>query len=187
MRLQVPPAVCLRRLRPRPRGSTTFLFADLVGFTELAERRGDEVAADVAAAFVRDVDRLACRHGARRVKSLGDGVMVVASTPEGAVVLGTELLQRVRAHPDLPSVRIGVHSGRAVRRGRDWYGHAVNVAARLNAAAAPDQVLVSDTTRRLLASRPELSLEVGRDLTLRGVRTPIRVWEAPVIPAPWAR
>jgi class 3 adenylate cyclase len=135
---------------------------------------------------VREVDRLACRHGARRVKSLGDGVMVVCSTPEGAVRLATELVTRTHGHPDLPPVRVAVHSGRAVRRRRDWYGHVVNVTARLAAAAAPDQVLVSETTRRLLTPRPDLSLGVGRELTLRGVRAPVRVWEAPAVSAPWA-
>jgi adenylate cyclase len=173
MRLQV---ACLRRPRPHPRGAITFLFADLVGFTALAEAAGDERAADVAGAFVREVDRLSCRHRARRVKALGDGVMVVCPTPERAVALATELVYRAREHPDLPPVRVAVHSGRAVRRGRDWFGHAVNVAARLAAAAAPDQVLVSDTTRRLLAGRHDF--QAGRDLRLRGVRAPVRVWEA---------
>ena len=52
---------------------STFLFADLVGYTALSVEQGDEHAAEVATRFQREVRALAARHGATVVKSLGDG------------------------------------------------------------------------------------------------------------------
>jgi adenylate cyclase len=57
-----------------------------------------------------------------------------------------ELAKRVGTRPDLLPVRIGVHTGPAVRRGGDCYGSAVNVAARLADQAKPNETLVSEAT-----------------------------------------
>ena len=77
---------CLRAVRRRrmARGqSSTFVFADLVGFTALADRCGDEVAARVAGEFRALIAALSRRHGAWHVKSMGDGAMIWAPTPHG--------------------------------------------------------------------------------------------------------
>ena len=120
----------------------SFLFADLVGFTALAELHGDDAAADAAIRFADAAARLAKDHGARVVKSLGDAVLIHAHDAAEALRLG------IRLHSDLdsglPPVHAGAHTGRAVQRGGDWFGAAVNLAARVSDAARGGELLVTE-------------------------------------------
>jgi adenylate cyclase len=124
----------------------TFLFCDLVGFTALADAEGDERAAVVAAALQRRVRGLAAEHRAEVVKCMGDAAMIRCDEPGRAIRLALELLERVDSDPELPPVRVGVHSGSAVSHEGDWFGRAVNVASRLCHVAAGGEVLVSEAT-----------------------------------------
>src|ERR687894_2078412 len=124
----------------------TFLFADLVGYTALTETAGDAAAADLAREFRRTMCALSRDHGARQVKSMGDGVMIWIGDAGEAVSLAAETLERVGTRSDLLPVRIGVHTGPAVRRGRDWDRSAVNGGPRLADQARPNEGLVSDAT-----------------------------------------
>src|SRR2546423_15668561 len=111
----------------------SFLFADLVGFTALAELHGDDAAADAAIRFADAAARLAKDHGARVVKSLGDAVLIHAHDAAEALRLGIRLHSGVDS--GLPPVPAGAHTGRAVQRGGDWVGAAGNLAARVSDAA----------------------------------------------------
>jgi class 3 adenylate cyclase len=113
----------------------TFLFTDLVGFTALAAAEGDDRAADVALDLYARVRPLLADHGAEEVKTIGDGLMLRCDEPAAGVRLALRIVEELDAVP-----------GAAVCRHGDWYGTTVNVAARLCAAAAGGQVLVSDGT-----------------------------------------
>jgi adenylate cyclase len=126
--------------------SHTFLFADLVGFTALAELEGDGRALAVALELQRRTRGLLESHGAEQVKSIGDGLMLRGTKPAEAVTLGLRMIEAM-AEAGLPPVRVGIHTGPALRSGADWYGQTVNVAARLCAVAPPGGVLISETTR----------------------------------------
>jgi class 3 adenylate cyclase len=151
----------------------TFVFADLAGYTALTERRGDQVAAGVAREFRRTMSAVSRRHGAWQVKSMGDGVMICAPDARRAVALAAHTVDEVGTRPDLLPVRVGLHTGPAVLRGSDWYGSAVNVAARLAAMARPNEALVSSATRD--AARGPLPCRLGtpRELRLHGLERPI--------------
>jgi adenylate cyclase len=126
--------------------SHTFLFADLVGFTALAELEGDDRALAVALELQRRTRGLLRTHGAEQVKSIGDGLMLRGTKPAAAVTLGLRMIETM-AQPGLPPVRVGIHTGPALRSGADWYGQTVNVAARLCAVAPAGGVLISEATR----------------------------------------
>jgi len=160
------------RRHPAP----TFVFADLVGYTSLTDQRGDEVAAAVAREFRRTMGSLSRRHGSWQVKSMGDGVMIWAPDAGSAMALAAQTVEEVGTRPDLLPVRVGVHTGPAVMRGCDWYGSAVNVAARLAAEAQPNEALVSDATRDAARGRLARRLQAPRDLVLRGLDRPIATW-----------
>jgi class 3 adenylate cyclase len=161
-----------RRRRMRRHPAPTFVFADLAGYTALTEERGDEAAARVALEFRRTMCALSREHGAWQVKSMGDGVMIWAPDAGHAVALAAHTVEDVGTRPDLLPVRVGVHTGPAVMRGRDWYGSAVNVAARLAAEAEPNEALISAATH----GEETLRLEIRRELVLRGVERPVAVW-----------
>ncbi|MGH2987503.1 MAG: adenylate/guanylate cyclase domain-containing protein [Solirubrobacterales bacterium] len=124
----------------------TFLFADLCGFTALTEVHGDEEAADLAAEFFADARALLGEHGAEEVKTIGDAMMVRCDKPARAIALGLRLVQEVGARHGFPSVRVGLHTGSAVGRDGDWFGGAVNLAARVSGAAAQGEVLLTGTS-----------------------------------------
>jgi adenylate cyclase len=167
--------VLTRRHRMRRHPSPTFVFADLVGYTALTERRGDQGAADVAGEFRRAMCELARDHGATQVKSMGDGVMIWAPDASAAIALAGRAVEELGGSDDLLPVRVGVHTGPAVMRGCDWYGSAVNVAARLAAQAAPNEALISGSTRAAADTLPE-RLGRPRELALRGLDHPIAAW-----------
>lgn len=129
----------------------TFLFADLVGYTAFTELVGDETAADVAVAFQLAARRIADQCGCEVVKNLGDAVMVRGDDATRVLALALALRRELADEGWCPQLRMGVHSGTAVRRGSDWYGSTVNVAARVADAAAAGEVLLSLTTRELIA------------------------------------
>lgn len=162
----------------------TFVFADLVGYTAAADEWGDEAAARLASEFRRGMAELSRRHGARPVKSLGDGAMIWAPDPARAVALVAGTLDELGSRPDLLPVRVGAHTGPAVMRDGDWYGSAVNVAARLAGAAEPNQALVSDITQSAVGSELRSRLRYQGRLVLRGLRRPIAVWRLTLQEAP---
>ncbi|MDP2710252.1 MAG: adenylate/guanylate cyclase domain-containing protein [Solirubrobacteraceae bacterium] len=129
----------------------TFLFADLVGFTAFTERVGDDAAADVAVAFQAKAGLMAARYGCDVVKNLGDAVMIHSDDAALLVALALRLRRELEDEVWCPSLRIGVHSGSAVRRGADWYGATVNVAARVADAAGSGEILLSLRTRELIS------------------------------------
>jgi class 3 adenylate cyclase len=154
----------------------TFVFADLVGYTVLTEQRGDAAAADLARDFRRSMCALSRDHGARQVKSMGDGVMIWARDAAAAVTLAKATLEQVGTRRDLLPVRVGVHTGPAVRRGGDWYGSAVNVAARLADAANPNEALISEATWAAARCQFTRPVDSSRELVLRGIERRIAAW-----------
>jgi adenylate cyclase len=135
------------RTTPEQTQRQTFLFMDLVGFTALTAERGDEDAAEVALRFFAHVRPLLPDHCGEEIKTIGDAMMIRCDEPRQAIELAVRICDELGADHDFPPVRIGVHTGSAVARDGDWYGNAVNVAARLCSAAGGGDVLVSDVTR----------------------------------------
>jgi class 3 adenylate cyclase/cell division protein FtsN len=126
----------------------TVLFTDIVGSTQFYERNGDTA----GLAMVYRHDRLATsviqEYGGRVVKTIGDSAMAEFSDPISAVRAAAEIERQLRElnltlSEKRISVRIGIHTGVAYRKGNDLFGDVVNVAARIVKRAAPDQILIS--------------------------------------------
>jgi adenylate cyclase len=133
----------------QPPHAGTFVFADLAGYTALAARWGDDLAAQVAIALRDAAGRLAGEHRGQLVKSMGDSVLLRTAAPADGVRLGIAIAQ---AAPALRA-RVGIHAGPAVEHEGDWFGLAVNLSSRLSAQAAPGEVLVSEPTWRAAGMR----------------------------------
>lgn len=156
----------------------TFLFADLVGYTALAELEGDGRALEVALALQRRVGGLLEEHRAEQVKAIGDGLMLRCGDPGDAVALGIRLIDEVAQEGDFPPVRVGIHTGPALASGGDWYGRAVNVAARLCATAPGGEVVVSERTRTAAGSLSGVDWGERELHWLRNVSQPIAAYRA---------
>ncbi len=137
--------------------TVTYLFSDIEGSTRLWE--SDPVRAARTVAWHDDVSRTAVeRHRGTVVKMTGDGVHAAFDDCGDALAAVIEL-QLVLAKPPadlaLLSVRCGLHLGADQRRDNDFYGPAVNRAARIMSAAHGGQVLLSQAVAdRLAGSLP---------------------------------
>jgi adenylate cyclase len=156
----------------------TFLFADIVGFTAFTERVGDDAAADVAVAFKSAAVHAAERLGCELVKDLGDGVMIHGRDAVRVVMLALRLARELADEGWCPPVRMGLHSGTAVRRDGDWYGSTVNIAARLAGSAGAGEILMSVETRDRLATGAGLTIADLGPRSFKNVAAPLAVYAA---------
>jgi adenylate cyclase len=114
-------------------------FADLAGYTKMTEEQGEEEAFGAVERFIEEVE-LTLPDDARVIKTIGDEVMVVGADI-GALTDWAVGFQEL--HDQRPLPRIGIHYGEAIYRDGDYYGRAVNQAARVAARAAGGEVLVT--------------------------------------------
>jgi adenylate cyclase len=138
--------------------ASTFVFADLAGFTALTEAHGDSSATDIAGDFAGGVRKILEDYDAEEVKTIGDEVMIRAVDPATAVRLGMRIVDDLAFHGS-PPVRVGMHSGPAIQRDGDWFGSTVNLASRVADAAQPGEVLLTDETRRQIGDGDGFELE----------------------------
>jgi class 3 adenylate cyclase len=127
----------------------TILFTDIVDSTKRAAELGDRGWHQVLDAHDNAVRREIARFRGREIKTLGDGFLATFDGPARAVRCAQAISEHVQ--PLGLSVRAGIHTGEVAYEGDDVTGIAVNVAARVAAAAAGPQILVSNTVRDLVA------------------------------------
>ena len=178
-------------LMPTPvaeRRLVTVLFADLVGFTSLAEGRDAEAVRELLTRYFELARDVIERYGGTVEKFIGDAVMAVWGAPiaheddaERAVRAGLELADSVRTLGPEIQARVGVLTGEAaVTLGaRDQgmvAGDLVNTASRLQGVAAPGTVLVGEATHR--AASGAIAFELAGDQVLKGKELPIPAWVA---------
>jgi class 3 adenylate cyclase/DNA-binding CsgD family transcriptional regulator len=133
----------------RKRIITTLLFTDIVGSTQRAAALGDRRWADLLTQHHELVERELALHGGRRLGWTGDGVLATFDAPAQAVRCALALTQAVHALG--LELRAGVHTGECELRSGNVSGLAVHIAARIQAAARPGQVLASRTVTDLVA------------------------------------
>jgi class 3 adenylate cyclase len=147
----------------------TILLTDLVGSTELLGRLGDERWRDRLSDFNQHARAVLERFQGREVATTGDGFLAVFESPARATRAALALAESAR-ELDLVQ-RAGLHTGEVERSGDDVRGIAVHLAARISASAGPNEVLVSATTRALLAGSG-LVLRSRGIHQLKGIESP---------------
>jgi adenylate cyclase len=153
--------------------ASTFLFADLSGFTALTEVHGDDEAADLVGEFVGAVRELLPEHGAEEVKTIGDAVMIRSIRAGDGVRLGVRIAEEIGRRDRFPSIRVGMHTGPATERDGDYFGTTVNLAARVAGLAGGGQVLLTEATAQEAGDLAELSVVRLGPQRLRNVGDPV--------------
>ncbi len=156
----------------------SFLFTDIVGFTEFTDAEGDEAAVAVLDLQGELLLRVTEDGDARVVKELGDGALLWFADASHALRASTSLrraLGQARLARTMPlAVRMGLHHGPATARRDDLVGHTVNVASRIAALAGPGELLISDDVVAAAGSVPDgLRLQPVGPVPMRGVERPI--------------
>ena len=161
----------------------TFLFTDIEGSTRLWDEQPERMKSALARhdAIARDAVE---SHGGRVVKMTGDGVHAVFDDPLDAIQAVLKMQFALTEPPPTNNglqlrVRCGLHAGISERRDNDYFGTAVNRAARIMSTAHGGQVLLSDAVATLVGEHHPSGFEL-RDLgrvRLRDLASPERVYQ----------
>ena len=162
-----------------PSGTVTFLFTDLEGSTRLWEEHPDAMRAALARHDDLMSRAIEGRHG-YVVKTTGDGFLAAFERAPDAVAaaIDAQLAMAGDPWPDTGPlrVRMGIHTGAAELRDRDYHGPALNRAARLMSVGHGGQVLVSLVTSELVRGSGFDLLDLGSH-RLRGIADPEHVFQ----------
>jgi class 3 adenylate cyclase/tetratricopeptide (TPR) repeat protein len=174
------------------RKTVTVLFCDVVGSTELGERVDPEPLRRLMGRYYEQMRAVVERHGGTVEKFVGDAVMAVFGVPRAHE---DDALRSVRAAAEMQAaaallelkIRIGVNTGEVVTGEGETLvtGDAVNVAARLEQAAASGETLIGGETLRLV--RDAVSTERIDALELKGKSEPVHAYRLLEVDpdAPW--
>jgi predicted ATPase/class 3 adenylate cyclase/DNA-binding CsgD family transcriptional regulator len=161
----------------------TFMFSDIEGSTRLVKALRERYP-QVLAEHRQLVRAAIAAHGGREVDTQGDGFFAAFAGAKHAVLCALAVQRALAAH-SWPGgaqvrVRIGIHTGQAVRAGGGYAGLAVHRAARICAAAAGGQVLVSQATQAVVEDEEEelgfTLVDVG-ERRLKDLDRPVRLFE----------
>jgi class 3 adenylate cyclase len=171
------------------RRQLTVLFCDLVGSTERSAHLDPEEWREIVGRYQRAASEVVVRFDGHVAQILGDGLLAYFGWPrahdddaERAVRTGLALVDAVQGAPDGLSVRVGIHTGPVVvgllgageRAETLAVGEVPNVAARVQALAGPDSVLVTSATHRLVAGL--FVAEEAGDRALKGISEPVTLF-----------
>jgi adenylate cyclase len=160
--------------------SGTIVFTDIVGFTQLTDEHGD----DLALTLLERQEELVRRTlpaTARVVKELGDGLLLWFDDASSAIATCLKLQQAFEneSEGDLPMwVRIGMHWGCPRARGDDIVGRDVNLAARISELAGPGEVLCSGATADEAGPVPGVEFEALGSVFVRGIADAVPLMRA---------
>jgi len=163
-----------------PVGIVTFLFTDIEGSTKLWEEHPDAMKSALAQHDAMLRQAIEASHGTI-IKTTGDGVHAVFVTTLDAIQATLLAQSSLQSAPvGLPiKVRMGVHTGEAELRDGDYYGQALNRAARIMSVAHGGQILVSGVTAAVV--REHLPADVMlKDLgehRLKSLNQPEHLWQ----------
>jgi class 3 adenylate cyclase/tetratricopeptide (TPR) repeat protein len=157
--------------------TATFVFTDLVDSTATAARLGPEDAEALRQTHFKLLRGAVAASGGTEVKNLGDGLMVMYSSPSRALAGAVGMQQAIEGHnragKEPLGVRIGISAGEATEEDDDYFGDPVVEAARLCAASHGGQILAADVVRVLVGRHAtQTFVDVG-DLELKGLPDPV--------------
>ncbi len=152
-------------------GMATIMFTDVVDSSILAGQMGDRAWLGRIDQHLQSVQQLVADNGGTLVKSLGDGTMSTFNSTRAALKAAKAIQHNATADTQEPvlRLRIGIHTGEVIENKGDFFGTVVNKAARINAAAAPGETLVSEATQIILGHNDGFVLSDPKEMTLKGL------------------
>ena len=164
--------------------NVTILFADIAGFTKISDTLPPAELVELLSQLFSRFDQLAAKHGLEKIKTIGDGYMVVGGAPEArpdhAIVIARLALEMQKSLLEFNEqagrhleMRIGISTGSVVagvigtsKFAYDLWGDSVNVAARMEQAAPKGGIQVSEATYQLL--RGHFNLQSRGRIDIKG-------------------
>src|SRR5204863_9784787 len=117
----------------------------------------------------------------QEIKTAGDSFMVAFDSARKAVECAVSIQRALHDYnsrnPTPINIRIGIHTGEAIRAGSDLFGTSVDAAARIMAKADGEQILVSDVVRTVLGAAKDVGFKDYKRVQLKGFPERWRLWE----------
>lgn len=150
------------------------MFTDIVGYTALMGK--DAAKALELIRISKEIQKpLAEKHGGQWLKEMGDGALVKFTTASDAVKCAIEIQELARAKFD-GKLRIGIHLGDITLENNDVYGDGVNVAARLESAADPGGIYVSESIEKAIRGQSDIQSKYLGEINLKNVDYGVRTY-----------
>ncbi len=177
-----------RALQEKHQQTMTVLFTDIVGSTAFFEQRGDVEGLALVHRHNDLLFPLVGAHRGRIVKTIGDAIMAVYDDAHDAVrsaiAMQNALADEAKGSGKEPiHIRIGLHTGTVLKDKDDVFGDTVNVAARVNSACAPDEILATDATKAAISGdvgKGGIVWQERDDIAAKGKAAPV-----PAFAVPW--
>src|SRR3954469_2530200 len=156
------------------RRNVCVLFTDLKGSTSYFEKFGDAAGLMMVHKSTTMLSLAVERHAGRVIKTIGDSVMAVFEDPAEAIAAAIEMQEAITAdNKDKEEsrrvlVRIGINYGLGLVKSNDVFGDVVNVASRVESAAAPEQILISDAMHAALGTTDRFKIRPMGKFALKG-------------------
>ncbi len=163
-----------------PEGTITILFADIADSTMLTEKLSDSNFRAESRKLEEALKRAITNCGGKMVegKLLGDGVMAVFKSANEAIDCAINCNNAANA--TILRLHIGLHAGDVIREGKNIYGGAVNIAARISDKSAPGEIIVSETVRSIARTSVKVKFEDKGLHSLKGISDPHRLFSVHV-------
>ncbi len=154
-------------------GTVSIMFTDVEGSTHLLSTRGFTESHEIMKAYETIIADKLGEHAGRRIKGLGDGVMVSFGSTRHAVECALEIQKAIadysKANPERKlRIKIGINTGEVVEEAGDIFGAAVNLAARVAGKAKGGETLVSEVVRQLVGPVAEIKFGYRGRYKLKG-------------------
>lgn len=163
--------------------TATVVITDLHGSTAVFESHGNARATEIVTRITDEIVQLCESNGGRVVKTMGDGVLAIFSTPQNAVSAVVEL-QRANLKRGMGDsgvlhmpMRIGVASGEVEMVADDCYGDAVNVASRLCDLCGPHQIWATSAALERVEEDRGVTFRTLGSIAIRGRAEPCSVYQ----------
>ena len=151
------------------------MFTDIVGYTALMGN--DEQKAFTILSKNRALQKpIIEQFNGKWIKELGDGVMASFTTVSDAVNAAIKIQEDCNAAKDF-QLRIGIHQGEVVFEANDIFGDAVNIASRIQSAAKPGCIYVSESVHNNISNKKDITTKFIKEETLRNVKEAVRIYE----------
>jgi TolB-like protein/class 3 adenylate cyclase/Tfp pilus assembly protein PilF len=159
----------------KSRQLAAIMFTDIVGFTSF-------MGSDEQKTFeILDKNRkihkpIIHEFNGKWIKELGDGVMASFNTVSDAVNAAIKIQEACSAARDF-KLRIGIHSAEVVFENDDVFGNGVNIAARIQSAAHPGSIFISESVNQNIANKKGIETQFVREEILKNVSQPVKMFQ----------
>jgi TolB-like protein/class 3 adenylate cyclase len=159
----------------KSRQLAAIMFTDIVGYTALMGN--DEQRAFDLLNKNRQLQRpIIEEFNGRWIKEMGDGVMASFHTVSDAVKAAVKIQEACNSTKDF-QLRIGIHQGEVLFERDDIFGDVVNLAARIQSAASPGCIFISETVHHNISNKSEIRSQFVLEERLKNVSQPVRMYQ----------